>query len=283
MKKLPFPDFDAEETYELCVGTVGVNDMRQRLTESQKAVASMTDAYLENFAAMQLHLLSAVGKPRETLVVAGTATNKDLKKLYTGYMVKKDEPRKIYDQILVQGQSAGCPYCGGLAVAKTLDHYLPKYNYPQFSVHPMNLVPCCRDCNTEKSDGVVVSPEMQLIHPYGDLDHFYSEQWIDATVVLGDKPTAIYFVNPPQNWPNTDQARAERHFESFDLGTRYSLQASAALPEILVWQEEYLSALSVADLSEKWSEMALRQPFVNHWKAVLYKALAQNPAVLVSN
>lgn len=42
-----------------------------------------------------------------------------------------------------------CPICESLK-ATTLDHYLPKTDYPLFSVHPLNLIPCCTVCNEHK-------------------------------------------------------------------------------------------------------------------------------------
>lgn len=43
--------------------------------------------------------------------------------------------------------SPDCPYCG-INQTSTIDHYLPKADYEQFSVFPPNLVPSCGECNT---------------------------------------------------------------------------------------------------------------------------------------
>lgn len=42
-----------------------------------------------------------------------------------------------------------CPICN-VKVSKTLDHYLPKSKFPQFSLTPANLIVMCGDCNKEK-------------------------------------------------------------------------------------------------------------------------------------
>jgi hypothetical protein len=66
------------------------------------------------------------------------------------------------------GKKISCPVCGSLAGA-TLDHYLPKSVYPEYSVYSWNLVPACFDCNTHHNDvcaGAGVNERM--IHPYYD-------------------------------------------------------------------------------------------------------------------
>ena len=44
---------------------------------------------------------------------------------------------------------AFCPYCL-LNKPNTLDHYLGKTEYPEYSILIKNLVPCCYDCNQKK-------------------------------------------------------------------------------------------------------------------------------------
>lgn len=43
-----------------------------------------------------------------------------------------------------------CAYCG-ISDTHYMDHYLPKDDFPEFSVHSYNLVPCCSYCNEKKS------------------------------------------------------------------------------------------------------------------------------------
>ncbi len=49
---------------------------------------------------------------------------------------------------------ARCPFCG-ISESSTLDHYLPKEQYPEFAVFPKNLVPSCAVCNTRKRDRII--------------------------------------------------------------------------------------------------------------------------------
>lgn len=60
-----------------------------------------------------------------------------------------------------------CPMCGGFGNG-TLDHYLPKDDYPEYSFFSKNLVPAC-NCNSLRGTTVkgAVSPA-RVIHPYFD-------------------------------------------------------------------------------------------------------------------
>lgn len=42
-----------------------------------------------------------------------------------------------------------CHYCG-INMVDTFDHYLPKSLFPEYSVMPINLFPCCAQCNRKK-------------------------------------------------------------------------------------------------------------------------------------
>lgn len=42
-----------------------------------------------------------------------------------------------------------CPYCR-INTPNTIDHYLPKDDFPEFAFLPINLIPCCSICNERK-------------------------------------------------------------------------------------------------------------------------------------
>ncbi|HCE2651322.1 TPA: hypothetical protein N2889_003248 [Vibrio parahaemolyticus] len=45
-----------------------------------------------------------------------------------------------------------CPFCGNPVSPNTLDHFIPKSDWPEFAIFPNNLVPQCRDCAPIKGD-----------------------------------------------------------------------------------------------------------------------------------
>lgn len=63
-----------------------------------------------------------------------------------------------------------CPMCGS-GHPGTLDHYLPREAFPEFSILPTNLVPACSHCNSGVKGGRyrgAATPE-RFIHPYYDV------------------------------------------------------------------------------------------------------------------
>lgn len=75
---------------------------------------------------------------------------------------------------LRSGIDGACPVCGRDALG-TLDHYLPKANYSEFSFYSQNLVPACDRCNNKRSNAFKgVNVGERPLHPY--FDHFANDK-----------------------------------------------------------------------------------------------------------
>jgi 5-methylcytosine-specific restriction endonuclease McrA len=106
-----------------------------------------------------------------------------------------------------------CGYCGA-CTAFTLDHYLPKEDFPEFCVYPYNLVPACSSCNTPRP---ILAPtgERALIHPY--FDDIPQVEILRASISVAHTP----------------QARYKRHFELLGLASLYAKRSQfTVLPQI---------------------------------------------------
>jgi len=64
---------------------------------------------------------------------------------------------------------ATCPMCGSQGRG-TVDHFLPRDSYPEFSIHSLNLVPACGHCNSGAKKTTVKggTPDERFLHPYFD-------------------------------------------------------------------------------------------------------------------
>ena len=62
-----------------------------------------------------------------------------------------------------------CPYCG-IRSLSVHDHYLPQSKFPEFSISPMNLVPCCSKCNLKKTDKWSKNNRRLFLNKYFDND-----------------------------------------------------------------------------------------------------------------
>jgi hypothetical protein len=66
-------------------------------------------------------------------------------------------------------QLPSCPMCGS-SVTGSVDHYLPKEDFPEFSVMAANMVPACAHCNSgmKRQTFRGVTPNERFLHPYFD-------------------------------------------------------------------------------------------------------------------
>ncbi len=189
----------------------------------------------------------------------------DIKNLYK-CLINNKEPRKYYNRIMDNTNLSICPNCG-VGVVFTLDHYLPKDKFSIFSVYPNNLIPCCRDCNTNKSNKLD-----RVIHPY--FDDFSKYPWLYAKLNWQEYCIDFY-VDTPKEYTKY-KLKIETNFEIFRLNKLYSANA---INEII----SYIQDLKEENLSCKDIEQELKIKYnkqnkvdVNSWKTALYRCLYED-------
>ena len=192
---------------------------------------------------------------------------KDLFNLYDKCLVRGKEPRKYYDQIMASPKLGKCPYCG-LGHVSTLDHYLPKSEFPIFSILPNNLIGCCRDCNTIKRN--IVS---NTIHPY--YDDFTKTQWLFAKVNWSTLAME-FFVDTKNINNDLDKKKIEGHFSVYELARRYAVEAASELSDLRIeFENKNLTTTDIEEeLHKKFKSKAMNH--INHWKTAMYQALCQD-------
>ncbi|WP_336972216.1 HNH endonuclease [Alcaligenes sp. PF14] len=276
MKKLATPVFNELELFDAC--TAEMDDAtRKTFTASRADIQAAAEEFSAHSSTWSWCDLPRARHGHKEDIIAGELSKGVLMDLYDENVVKsKGHPRNIYDQILVAAQGQ-CPYCAGIGSARTLDHYLPKAKFPALSVHPYNLVPACRDCNTDAGAGFPTSQDLQPIHPYLDKDCFFLERWIHAEVVHCEQVVVRFFANPPIHWPIIDQQRAKQHFEDCDLRNRFSNQVAGELTPLIRQRKSSLAVFSSdqfrAHLLTVAEETSL---LLNGWKRTMYLALSES-------
>jgi len=108
-----------------------------------------------------------------------------------------------------------CPYCGVDTVSH-IDHYLPRSEFPEFSISLQNLLMSCDGCNstykgTHWGNGV----HKKVFHPA--LDNIPSGVFLEATCSYKSKAISVGF-SISHNWKGT---LIERHFILMNLNDRY--------------------------------------------------------------
>ncbi|WP_319798029.1 HNH endonuclease signature motif containing protein [Nitrobacter sp.] len=274
MNKLPPPQIPFADALSEAVSGVGDPALCARYNDAFANAAAIEAHYAQVASSAGLHALPRLIGPDDP-VVHGTLRKSELTKLYTQYFVPQGKPaRAIYDKVKV---SAGgkCPLCGGIGHVRTLDHYLPKANFPLYSVLPANLVPCCRDCNSEKLNAFANQKADQTLHPYFDHVRFFQERWIQARVIPTSPPVVEFFVEAPAAWHPEDRSRVAAHFLEYGLGDKFSVEAAADLPETIRSRATTLAGHSPAEYSAYLLEKSQNIDLpVNNWRRVMFAALA---------
>jgi hypothetical protein len=276
MRKLGKPGIDPNDALVKCIDGVSNELIKTHYLANQAHLQKgITDFELAT-ATFSWCNLQRVPNGNKARVIVGSLTKEQLIKLYSSYMVgSTGAARQIYDDILVAANGK-CPFCAGIGHAKTLDHYVPKANFPLYSIVPTNLVPCCRDCNSEKLSTFPTSTDAQTIHPYLDNAHFFTEKWTCATVIKTE-PISIHFETcPPRTWARADQHRVASHFKNYNLASRFSIEAAAEISILVDQRRTIYRDYSAVEFRSVLVEQGQTPSIsINGWRRTLYTALAE--------
>ncbi|WP_245558798.1 HNH endonuclease, partial [Arhodomonas aquaeolei] len=139
------------DVLDKCISSIRDTDLRKRLSLVSSDIDAAEADYDHKGTCKVLYSISQKICD-DGQAVLGAVTKKELKDVYSLHMVPNGKPaREFYEKLLFGAPRGRCPLCGH-GQASTLDHYLPKSRYPQLAVVPLNLVPCCKDCNTGKGE-----------------------------------------------------------------------------------------------------------------------------------
>ena len=269
MRKIKRPEFPLAEIVELCAGSVRDAGLSARLLAARAHLSAGEADYIGKATRGELYAIPVSG-------AAGDITQAEMSRLYNRTFVRANGPtRHIYDAIKLLAAGAICPLCNQRTVS-TLDHHLSKQDYPDFAITPVNLVPACRDCNTDTLARESDSPQKQTFHPY--FDYIEDATWLVASIEKTAPPVIKFAVSPPGAWDDNKRMKIEHHFETFRLGMLYSAHAAVELQNIYGELESIDKSGGANAMREE-----LRQRFSsragvtsNNWQAAMYAALASS-------
>jgi 5-methylcytosine-specific restriction endonuclease McrA len=264
MISIATPSDSAQEVYAACAEGTKNLALKKGLKAEAVRVGQRSQLYLSKAAAEELYLLNCDN--------AQNVSNAELANLYERALLKS-RIGGTYELIKSLPRLARCPLCGQRDV-KTLDHYLPRASFPELSVTPANLVPCCSDCNKAKLDFVPDLYEKQSFHPY--FDDWSGVILLLATPAITDRVDITFSINP--NLPNPPKwiRRAKWHFQLFDLGRLYSENAAVELVQRKAGFKSIYLAAGASGLKEDLSfeAQSRAKPFPNAWQPALYRGLS---------
>jgi len=270
MKYLGKPQEKAKETYSTCISKVRNPYLKSRLEACKDLVDEAETEFDSLITTGNIYTISA------EVIVNGNVSAKELENVYTQRMAKKDKPgRIVYDKLFSLPEFGICPLCGHRQV-ETLDHYLPKTDFPRLTVTPINLIPACNKCNKSKLTDKPTKPEEETLHPY--YDDIEDEEWLFAEVIQVKPPKINFFVNAPSTWSSLLKKRVLYHFKAFYLNDLYAKQAAVFLADINyklegIYKEKGSGGVKKYLVGEANSRYMAEK---NSWRTAFYKAISDN-------
>ncbi|GAA0532572.1 HNH endonuclease [Paractinoplanes ferrugineus] len=265
MYRLPMPPRDDEKTFsEICLS-------RRNPTRSLLAgvTASIFTQYRQYTLAKGIASLLTAQK-YSTEVREALLSNYDQLSSGRSYAILRAE-------LLSLAHAGRCPMCDGAPVA-TLDHYLPKSVFPEFSVLPKNLVPVCYRCNHLKQDTIDESGR-RFLHSY--FEDPPSETLLTAEVSVEESVAitfhASYFGHAP-----SAAANYCFQFERLRLAEYFQLESVAELCDRSLAMSDYYGderdGNAVREYLEREAGSNRSRHGANHWKAALFLAASRSAA-----
>ena len=173
-----------------------------------------------------------------------------------------------------------CPMCG-TTLPGTFDHYMPAVRFPEFAVHPLNLVPCCAKCNSAKDDDWLSEDgKRQFLHAY--TDQIPNLQFVIVTLHEDqalDGVGATFSLQRPTGLSDDLWELINSHFCRLKLIDRYDELSNDEVAEILSDCRAFCDA-GGKDVRDFLSGRANDRSEVygrNHWIGLLMSAMAQHP------
>lgn len=230
------------------------NLIKTRFQEYEQKLHSLEEIQPINFTELQKNCLEG----------CYTSETDNRTKLIKNVMNKRDIHAK-----------AICCYCG-FGNPKTIDHYLPKSIFPEFSVHNYNLIPCCSDCNNLKDNYFVdeVSGERLIINFYFDdvPDEFYLFANISR---LKNGFLIEYMFEAPT--PDKIYTIISNHIEKLKIISRLEEISNSYVDDIYnQYQYSLFEGVTVEILKntlKRDTSVLERQHGKNFWKVLLNKAI----------
>ncbi len=269
MRSIKKPKILSSEVLINCIDNMQDKALKQELVDSigifDNAEKDLNDKLL----------ITESYKISQNQTISDTINASILKDIYTERMVNKtNKGRKYYDAIMLSSPNGICPLCSQ-RIARTLDHYLPKSQYPLFSITPINLIPACTDCNKDKFTRTPKTSEEETLHPY--YDNIENQRWLKTRIVHLKPIIFEYYIECPEHFTELLKKRIQNHFDVYLLNRLYSTHASEEFENIKLQLTKLFNVGGAITLKEHLMDCFISRVSINKnsWQTSFYDCLVQ--------
>lgn len=173
---------------------------------------------------------------------------------------------KEKQNILIRSE---CQYCN-IGEPTTFDHYLPKTDFPEFSVLSTNLIPCCSYCNIKKGDVWQIHGKRTTINFYYDIIPTVS--YLICTIVYKKNiPQAEFHLNSAI-LPINIRTEFTNHFTRLNLTERYKEKSNNEITDVYNTIQPLSAKLTRLEIQDQLRNDAKNMKITrghNYWRAIL--------------
>lgn len=169
-----------------------------------------------------------------------------------------------------------CQNCT-IGEVSSFDHFLPKDEFPEFSVHPKNLIPSCSKCNGKKSIVWREGINSMFLNLY--LDNLPDDQYLFVDINYNMDLDFTFNVDNRNQIPPALFSIIESHYRRLDLTQRFKENSNKVVSELTNSINSVKNKLPRIEIinsvieSEK-SNVAIYGS--NYWQSILKISLVYN-------
>jgi hypothetical protein len=242
---------------------------KTRLNGYDDIVSPRYNDYDNAFTANNLTSLSVIELSNQA--------SSDLEKMYS-FSNSKIQALKDYLLTNEEGRTHNtCLNCG-MNEANTFDHFLPKGEFPHFSIHPKNLVPSCSNCNSKKSINWQSGDSSLFINFY--LDDIPDIQFLFCDVISTPQSFKVNFLIQNTNGINPNlYSVIESHFNRLKICSRLNKFCNNTISEFVNDYLPYKDGRLNEFITQVNNSLVHHNDSfgINYWKNVLKSSLISSP------
>ena len=190
---------------------------------------------------------------------------------------------RLFDKLTTTDEGVDdslCPYCT-IGEASSLDHIIPKTVMPVYADHPKNLIPCCSNCNSKKSDVWFADDNWDYINLY--LDDLPNKQFLFVDLAIDNNTLKVTFYLDNKNHIDSKLfLKIFNHYTKLNLCRRFEQCSNQEISEVATLIKNFSKCVSDEKCKEVIWESSKEQQKkygFNYWKAVLRVECCTNDTV----
>lgn len=205
----------------------------------------------------------------------------DLLKLYTSGNSRLVKLKNSITTVLDNRAMNTCQYCT-IAPIGSLDHIVPKGEFPEFSVNPKNLLPACTTCNSHKNENWKENNKTIFLNLYTDI--LPNDQYLFVDLVITANNIQPTFELRNVNNINPDFFELlENHYSRLQLPQRFKKESHKIISEFTnlisasshLLNENQIKQFVLTKINEDKSVFGS-----NYYKSILEETLINNQTYL---